>query len=105
MTRKKMTDKKDELTGAEASFLKGGAKSKPSEPSEPAQKSDSQKSQGDIISQILAPASTKEPTTRFTADLPDSLHRRLTIAAAMSGKKKVDIVRELLDASLPQVTH
>lgn len=100
MTRKKMTDKKDELTSAESSFLKGEAKSKPSEP---VQKSDSKKSQGDIISQILAPASTKEPTTRFTADLPDSLHRRLTIAAAMSGKKKVDIVRELLDASLPQV--
>lgn len=100
MTRKKMTDKKDELTSAEASFLKGNAKS---EPPASAQNSKSPKAQGDIISQILAPPSSKEPTTRFTADLPDSLHRRLTIAAAMSGKKKVDIVRELLDASLPQM--
>ena len=38
MTRKKMTDKKDELTSAESSILKGDVKSKPSEP---VQKSDS----------------------------------------------------------------
>ncbi|MEL6556423.1 MAG: CopG family transcriptional regulator [Cyanobacteria bacterium J06621_11] len=100
MTRKKMTDKKDELTSSETSFLKGDTKTKvPTQ----AKKSAPPAIPNDIMSQILAPATTKEPTTRFTADLPDSLHRRLTIAAAMSGKKKVDIVRELLDASLPSL--
>lgn len=57
----------------------------------------------DIMSKILTPEATKESTTRFTADLPDSLHKRLTVAAAMSGKKKVDIIRELLDELLPQL--
>lgn len=99
MTRKKMTDKKDELTNSEASFLKGSSEV---EPSVPEQKGALPTTQDDIMRQILAPSTAKEPTTRFTADLPDSLHRRLTMAAAMSGKKKVDIVRELLDASLPQ---
>lgn len=100
MTRKKMTDKKDELTSSETSFLKGNAETTASAKTQKATRS---AVPNDIMSQILAPATTKEPTTRFTADLPDNLHRRLTIAAAMSGKKKVDIVRELLDASLPQL--
>lgn len=100
MTRKKMTDKKDELTNSEASFLKGSSEV---ELSAPEQKIAPPTAQGDIMSQILAPSAAKEPTTRFTADLPDNLHRRLTMAAAMSGKKKVDIVRELLDASLPRL--
>lgn len=100
MIRKKMTDKKDELTNSEASFLKGSSEVKPSEPE---RKVSSPIIQDDIMSRILAPSAAKEPTTRFTADLPDDLHRRLTMAAAMSGKKKVDIVRELLDASLPHL--
>ncbi|MEL7223749.1 MAG: CopG family transcriptional regulator [Cyanobacteria bacterium J06576_12] len=103
MTRKKMTDKKDELTSSETSFLKGDTGDTKTKVPTQAKKSAPPAIPNDIMSQILAPATTKEPTTRFTADLPDSLHRRLTIAAAMSGKKKVDIVRELLDASLPSL--
>jgi hypothetical protein len=106
MTRKKMTDKKGELTDTEASFLKGTAKNADEEvlsvPTPKTLTTDTD-TPDSIMKQILMPSASREPTTRFTADLPDSLHRRLTIAAAMSGKKKVDIVRELLDASLPQV--
>ena len=102
MSRKKMTDKKGELTSTEASFLKGKADIEPSSPTETTTQLTAP---GDIMSQILSPTPAKEPTTRFTADLPDSLHKRLTVAAAMSGRKKVDIVRELLDAALPQVPH
>ena len=53
--------------------------------------------------QILEPKQKppKPATIRFTADLPEELHRRLTLAAAKAGKKKVDLVRELLDRILP----
>ena len=98
--RKKMTDKKDALTDSEASFLKG--ETKPKSPVIEKQVASSS-APSDIMAQILTPTTDKEPITRFTADLPDSLHKRLTVAAAMSGKKKVDIVRELLDAALPQL--
>ena len=95
-----MTDKKDTLTNSESSFLKGDASPKSSSAEK---QTASAPAPSDIMAQILTPATDKEPITRFTADLPDSLHRRLTVAAAMSGKKKVDIVRELLDAALPQL--
>jgi plasmid stability protein len=53
--------------------------------------------------QILKPAppAPKEPTTRFTADMPLDLHRRLSVAAAKAGKSKVDLVREILNHVLP----
>ena len=58
----------------------------------------------EILADILAPTDAPERNIRFTADLPESLHRRLTMAAATSGKRKVDIVRAVLDAVLPQVS-
>jgi hypothetical protein len=45
----------------------------------------------------------KEATTRFTVDLPLSMHRRLSILAAKTGRKKVEIVRMLLDEALSDV--
>ena len=60
-------------------------------------------SDSEILADILAPTDTPERSIRFTADLPESLHKRLTMAAATSGKRKVDIVRAILDAVLPQV--
>jgi hypothetical protein len=45
----------------------------------------------------------KESTTRLTVDLPDSMHRRLSILAAKTGRKKAEIVRMLLDEALPDV--
>jgi hypothetical protein len=42
----------------------------------------------------------KEVTVRFTVDLPASMHRKLSILAARTGKKKAEIVRVLLDEAL-----
>ncbi|HSF73585.1 MAG TPA: hypothetical protein VLA84_07275 [Microcoleus sp.] len=38
----------------------------------------------------------KEATVRLTVDLPTSMHRKLSILAARTGKKKAEIVRVLL---------
>ena len=45
----------------------------------------------------------KEPTVRLTVDLPQSKHRKLSILAAKTGKKKAEIVRLLLDEALEEV--
>jgi hypothetical protein len=50
-----------------------------------------------------APQPDDEKTIRFTADLPESLHQKLSILAARTGKKKVAIVRELLTEALKDV--
>lgn len=42
----------------------------------------------------------KEATTRFTVDLPNSMHRKLSILAAKTGRKKAEIVRMLLAETL-----
>lgn len=43
---------------------------------------------------------TKEKMIRFTADLPESLHRRFSIYAAREGKDKVVLLREWLEEKL-----
>ena len=45
----------------------------------------------------------KEPTKRFTIDLRESVHRKLSILAAKTGRSKDDIVRMLLDDALEDV--
>lgn len=45
----------------------------------------------------------KEPTVRLTVDLPQSMHRKLSMLAASTGKKKAEIVRFLLDEALQEV--
>lgn len=45
----------------------------------------------------------KEPTIRFTVDLPESLHGKLSAAATKAGCKKVDIVRMLLENGLKDI--
>ncbi len=45
----------------------------------------------------------KETTVRLTVDLAESMHRKLSILAARTGKKKAEIVRTLLDAALQDV--
>jgi hypothetical protein len=42
----------------------------------------------------------KEATVRFTVDLSESLHQRLSLLAATTGMKKADIVRLLLNDAL-----
>jgi len=47
-------------------------------------------------------APDKEPTVRFTVDMSESLHRKLSMLAARTGRKKVDIVRMLLEDGLKE---
>ena len=45
----------------------------------------------------------KEPTKRFTVDLEESMHRKLSILAAKTGRLKADIVRLLLNEALKDI--
>ena len=45
----------------------------------------------------------KEATKRFTIDLAESMHRKLSILAAKTGRSKADIVRLLLDEALKDI--
>lgn len=49
----------------------------------------------------LIPA--KETVIRFTVDMPESLHRKLSLLAARTGQKKAAIVREMLEEWLRDV--
>jgi hypothetical protein len=91
MTRKKLTD-------TEANYLAGKSPAPQEDP--PTKNTPTLEN---IMSQILTPADIDtEKTTRFTADLPNSLHERLSRAAFDGKKSKVQLVREILDAVLPQ---
>ncbi|GAB1544812.1 hypothetical protein NUACC21_74880 [Scytonema sp. NUACC21] len=52
-----------------------------------------------VVEELLEP-STKEATVRFTVDMPISLHRKLSELALRAGKKKVEIVRAILEEAL-----
>ena len=54
-----------------------------------------------LISKLQAP--DKEATVRFTVDMSESLHRKLSMLAAKTGRKKVDIVRMLLEEGLKEI--
>ena len=54
-----------------------------------------------LMSQLQQPS--KEPTIRLTVDLPESMHRKLSVLAAKTSRKKVEIVRLLLDEALKGV--
>ncbi|MEG3884813.1 hypothetical protein QT971_11435 [Microcoleus sp. herbarium19] len=54
-----------------------------------------------LMSKLQAP--NKEATVRFTVDMSESLHRKLSMLAAKTGRKKVDIVRMLLEDGLKEV--
>jgi predicted DNA-binding protein len=45
----------------------------------------------------------REATIRFTVDLPESMHRKLSILSAKTGAKKAHIVRKLLEQVLIDV--
>lgn len=46
---------------------------------------------------------SKEATKRFTVDLAESMHRKLSILAAKTGRSKADIVRMVLEDVLKDV--
>ena len=53
-----------------------------------------------LMSKLQAP--DKGATVRFTVDMSESLHRKLSMLAAKTGRKKVDIVRMLLEDGLKE---
>jgi hypothetical protein len=54
-----------------------------------------------LMSKLQVP--DKEATVRFTVDMSETLHRKLSMLAARTGRKKVDIVRMLLEDGLKEV--
>ena len=48
-----------------------------------------------------APATT-EKMSRFTIDVPESLHRRVKMQCAGRGQKMADMMRELLEREFPE---
>ena len=69
-------------------------------PQKPAPKSNKQSS---LMQKLQLEA--KEPTKRFTIDLRESVHRKLSILAAKTGRSKADIVRMLLDDALEDINE
>ncbi|MEG4087962.1 hypothetical protein [Microcoleus sp. Pol12B4] len=53
-----------------------------------------------LMSKLQAP--DKEAMVRFTVDMSETLHRKLSMLAAKTGRKKVDIVRMLLEEGLKE---
>ena len=51
----------------------------------------------------LMDAPEKEPTVRLTVDLSESMHRKLSILCAKTGRKKAEVVRLLLSEALEGV--
>ena len=58
--------------------------------------------QPSIMSQ-LQQAPPKEATIRLTVDLTESMHRKLSMWAAKTGRKKSELVRFLIDQALKEV--
>lgn len=48
---------------------------------------------------------SKEATKRFTVDLAESMHRKLSILSAKTGRSKADIVRMVLEDVLKDVNE
>jgi hypothetical protein len=55
-----------------------------------------------LMSKLLD-QSPKEATIRLTVDMPESMHRKLSLLSARTGKKKAVIVRFLLEEALVNV--
>jgi len=55
-----------------------------------------------IMERIAMPE--KEPTIRLTVDMPHSMHTKLSILCAKSGRKKADVVRMLLEDALEDIS-
>ena len=71
--------------------------SKPKIPSSTTQK------KGSVVSQLLESATEREPIVRLTVDMPESMHRKLSMFCARTGKKKADVVRLLLNEALQEL--
>jgi hypothetical protein len=94
------TDEKSQLTKAEQE-VNSEIPSPTVEVAKPAINTKAENKESSLMDKLQVKA--KESTTRLTVDLPDSMHRRLSILAAKTGRKKAEIVRMLLDEALPGI--
>lgn len=72
----------------------------PAKPTQPVKITEKQ-SKGSLMSRLME-APEKEATVRVTVDLPKSMHQKLSMLCARTGKKKVEIIRMLLDEALTE---
>lgn len=56
-----------------------------------------------LMDKLQLDTEPREATIRFTVDLPESMHRKLSILSAKTGAKKAHIVRKLLEQVLIDV--
>lgn len=96
-----MSDKKPRKSLEDAlakKFVYGSQDNQESQPTQPGSEplaappsKEPQPKNKSLMDELQAPA--KEPITRFTVDMPESMHRDLSLLAAKTGRKKVDLVR------------
>jgi macrodomain Ter protein organizer (MatP/YcbG family) len=67
-------------------------------------KTTEKQSRGNLMSRLME-APEKEATVRVTVDLPKSMHQKLSMLCARTGRKKVEIIRMLLDEALDEVNE
>ncbi|MEG4518910.1 hypothetical protein [Microcoleus sp. AT9b-C5] len=72
----------------------------PTQPTVSVQPISIQSKEPSLMSKLQPP--DKEATVRFTVDMSETLHRKLSMLAAKTGRKKVDIVRMLLEDGLKE---
>ena len=56
-----------------------------------------------LMDKLQLDTEPREATIRFTVDLPESMHRKLSILSAKTGAKKAHIVRKLLEQVLTDI--
>lgn len=98
-----MIKKRKPLDDAVSEFVFGTAEATSSSPPPlPAIKPvTSTPKESNLMNKLQAP--DKEATVRFTVDMSESLHQKLSLLAAKTRRKKVDIVRMLLEEGLKDV--
>jgi len=60
------------------------------------------KEKSSLMSKLMQ-STEKEATVRLTVDLSESMHRKLSILCARTGRKKAEVVRMLLDEALGEI--
>ena len=70
---------------------------------QPAQPTQNQE-KGSLMSRLME-TPEKEATVRITVDLPKSMHQKLSLLSARSGKKKAEIIRMLLTDILDGISQ
>ena len=97
-----MADRKPMLSEEELAFVKGNGFQKPQADTKPIESPPVEKDTTAPIT-IDSLIKEKEKTTRFTVDLPKSLHKKLRVMAAEKGLKMTDLARMAIANTLAQL--